>query len=241
MVQSVYDRTRMLVGEQALQRIMNSKVILFGTGGVGGYVAEGLARAGVGTLTIVDFDCVDETNINRQIVALRSTIGREKAQVMAERIKDINPDIHVNPMVLRVDETTILQFSLGEYDYVVDAVDDVAAKVLIIKASKEAGVSVISSMGTGNKIDPGLFRIADIQKTHTCPLAKAVRKRLGQMGIKDVKVLFSPEQPFRTAEAPDGSKAPASISFVPASAGIQIAGEVIRDLICLDKTKKDII
>lgn len=238
MIRKVYDRTRMLVGEEALRWVMDSRVILFGVGGVGGYVAEGLARAGVGTLTIVDFDRVDETNINRQIVALHSTIGQEKARIMAARIGDINPDIHVEPLVLRVDEATISQIPLGEFDYVVDAVDDVTAKLLIIKASKEAGTSVISSMGTGNKMNPGLFQIADIEKTHTCPLAKAVRKRLAQLGIRDVKVLFSPEQPFRSMDSPDGSKAPASISFVPAAAGIQIAGEVIRDLIRLNGIKK---
>lgn len=238
MVQQVYDRTRMLVGEEALRRIQNSKVILFGVGGVGGYVAEGLARAGVGTLAIVDFDRVDVTNINRQIVALHSTVGQEKARIMADRVVDINPDIQVEPLICRVDETTVSQFPWKAFDYVVDAVDDVEAKLLIIKAAKAAGIAVISSMGTGNKMNPGLFRIADIQKTHTCPLAKAVRKRLGQLGIKDVKVLFSPEQPFRTMDAPDGSKAPASISFVPAAAGIQIAGEVIRDLICVNKIKK---
>ncbi len=220
----------MLLGESALARIRGSRVLLFGVGGVGGFVAEALARAGVGSLYLVDFDRVDLTNINRQIIALHSTLGREKAVVMAERIKDINPEIEVEVKVERVCEETADRYPFAACDYVVDAVDDVPAKLLIIARSKAAGTPVISSMGTGNKRDPGQFRIADIRQTHTCPLARSMRKRLEKLGIKEVKVLFSPEPPAR-AEAVGRERSPASISFVPASAGLLIAGEVIGDLI----------
>lgn len=234
MSKTVYDRTRMLLGKEALSRIRDSRVLLFGVGGVGGFVAEALARAGVGTLYLVDFDRVDLTNINRQIIALHSTLDREKAVVMAERIKDINPEIRVEAMVERVCEETADHYPFDACDYVVDAVDDVPAKLLIIQRSKAAGTPVISSMGTGNKLDPGQFRIADIRKTHTCPLARSMRKRLEKLEIRDVKVLFSTEPPTR-AEAAEEERSPASVSFVPASAGLLIAGEVIRDLIKAEK------
>ena len=243
---SVYDRTAWLIGEAAVRRLAESRIAVFGAGGVGGYVIEALARAGAGSgrvrpgsLTIVDFDSVDITNINRQIIALHSTIGRSKVSVMAERIKDINPDINLIPREQLVDAESIKSYDFADYDYVVDGVDDVAAKLLIIESAKAAGTPVISSMGTGNKLDPSRFQIADISKTHTCPLARKVRKELAKRNIKDVKILFSDENPSRayTPELQKGEKlSPASISFVPSVAGLLIASEVVRDLISEPET-----
>ncbi len=234
----VYERTAWLIGEAAVRRLAESRVAVFGAGGVGGYVIEALARAGVGSsepgcLTIVDFDSIDITNINRQIIALHSTIGRPKVAVMAERISDINPEIKLIPRCQLIDAETIKDYDFAAYDYVVDAVDDVAAKLLIIEGAKAAGTPVISSMGTGNKLDPSKFQITDISKTHTCPLARKVRKELARRDIKDVKILFSDENPQRayTPELQKGERlSPASISFVPSAAGLLIASEVVRDL-----------
>jgi len=218
----------MLIGEQAFLRLKKSRVIVFGIGGVGGFVTEALARAGIGTLGIVDFDRVDITNLNRQIIALHSTVGRLKTEVMEERIAEIDPGIAVRAFPLRVTEDTIEDFCLADWDYVVDAIDDVAAKLMLIQKAKERGKPVISSMGTGNKLDPSKFQIADIEKTHTCPLARTMRREISKMGLKKVKVLFSPEQPTRA----DDKKTPtASISFVPASAGLLIASEVVKDIL----------
>ena len=228
MIKPQYSRTTMLIGEQAFLRLKKSRVIVFGIGGVGGFVTEALARAGIGTLGIVDFDRVDITNLNRQIIALHSTVGRLKTEVMEERIAEIDPGIAVRAFPLRVTEDTIEDFCLADWDYVVDAIDDVAAKLMLIQKAKERGKPVISSMGTGNKLDPSKFQIADIEKTHTCPLARTMRREISKMGLKKVKVLFSPEQPTRA----DDKKTPtASISFVPASAGLLIASEVVKDIL----------
>lgn len=233
MKKTIYDRTRMLIGTEALNRIREKKVIIFGVGGVGGYVIEALARAGVGSLTLVDFDVIDITNINRQIIALHSTVGRAKPEVMRERIQDINPDAEVYIHCEKLTEENIHLFNLEKYDYIIDAIDDVKAKILLIQKSKELNVPILSSMGTGNKTDPTQFRIADIKKTNTCPLAKVIRKEVNRLGIKDLKVLFSTEQPHREEYPEDGSKAPASISFSPAAAGLIIASEVYRDLLAM--------
>lgn len=247
---NVYERTRWLIGSEALERLQNSRVVVFGAGGVGGYVIEALARAGVGAvkdvmengnageakrrgeLTIVDFDKVDITNINRQIIALHSTVGRLKVDVMGERIADINPDINTVCRAEKIDEETIGNYDFSTYDYVVDAVDDVKAKLLIIEEAKKAGTAVISSMGTGNKMDPSRFIVTDISKTHTCPLARRVRKELSMKCITGVKVLFSDELPARAEiGSRSGKISPASISFVPSAAGLRIASEVIKDLL----------
>ena len=220
-----FERTRQLIGEEALQKLKNSKVLVFGVGGVGSYVCEALARAGVGTVEIVDKDEVDVTNINRQIIALHSTVGRPKVDVMAERMRDINPQAEIIARQCFYLPEKSAEFDFGSYDYVVDAVDNVTAKIDIIKKSKEAGTPVISSMGTGNKLDPSAFKIADIEKTKTCPLAKVVRKELRKAGIKDVKVVYSEEEPKEGA-----GRTPASISFVPSAAGLLIASAVIGDL-----------
>lgn len=220
-----FERTRQLIGEEALQKLKNSKVLVFGVGGVGSYVCEALARAGVGTIEIVDKDEVDVTNINRQIIALHSTVGRPKVDVMAERMRDINPQAEIIARQCFYLPEKSAEFDFGSYDYVVDAVDNVTAKIDIIKKSKEAGTPVISSMGTGNKLDPSAFKIADIEKTKTCPLAKVVRNELRKAGIKDVKVVYSEEEPKEGA-----GRTPASISFVPSAAGLLIASAVIGDL-----------
>ncbi|MCQ2545933.1 MAG: tRNA threonylcarbamoyladenosine dehydratase [Clostridia bacterium] len=218
-----FERTERLVGAEALAALADARVLLFGVGGVGSYVGEGLARAGVGALTIVDKDVVDVTNINRQIPALNSTVGRSKVEVMAERMLDINPRCRV--------ETKEIFFLPGEhggldfasYDYVVDAVDTVTAKLEIIQCARDAGVPVISSMGTAGKLDGGAFRITTIEKTKVCPLAKVMRRELKERGISGVKVLYSEEEP-------KGERG-GSISFVPSVAGLLIAGEVVKDII----------
>lgn len=221
-----FERTRQLIGENAVQKLKNSKVLVFGVGGVGSYVCEALVRAGVGTIEIVDKDEVDITNINRQIIALHSTVGKPKVEVMSERMKDINPEAHIIARQCFYLPEKASEFDFGAYDYVIDAVDNVTAKIDIIVKSKEAGTPVISSMGTGNKLDPSAFKVADIEKTKTCPLAKVVRKELRKKGIKDVKVVYSEEEPKEGA-----GRTPASISFVPSAAGLIIASAVIGYLI----------
>ena len=224
---SFLDRTEMLIGSEAVSRLADAKVLVFGVGGVGGHVCEALVRAGIGEIHIVDGDTVAESNINRQIIATRDNIGQPKVEAMAERIRSINPECRVKgfQMFFLPGETSD-SMDFSGYHYVVDAVDTVAAKLEIIEKAKAAGVPVISSMGTGNKLDPTLFRIADISKTSVCPLAKVIRKELRNRGIRDVKVLFSTEEPVRT-----GVRTPASISFVPSVAGLIIGGEVIKDII----------
>ena len=216
-----FERTRRVIGSEGVRALQISRVLLFGVGGVGSYVAEGLARAGIGHITLVDADVVDVTNINRQIPALHSTVGRPKVEVMAERIRDICPECEVQQrqcFFMPGDET----IDFGCYDYVVDAVDTVTAKIEIILRAKQAGVPVISSMGTGNKLNPGLFRITELEKTKVCPLAKVMRKEMRKRGISDVKVIYSEEEPLSVG---------GSISFVPSVAGLMIAGEVVKDIL----------
>ena len=223
-----FQRTRMLIGEEALMGLMGAKILVFGVGGVGGYVCEALARAGVGRIDVVDKDVVDITNINRQIIATTDTIGLPKVEVCKARMESINPEIRCEAGQCFFMPEISGKFDFAGYDYIVDAVDNVTAKIEIICKAKEAGTPVISSMGTGNKLEPAAFRIADIEKTKVCPLAKVVRKELRNRGVRGVKVLYSEEEPRKT-----GSRTPASISFVPSAAGLIIAGEVIRDLIGL--------
>ncbi|MEL7656037.1 MAG: tRNA threonylcarbamoyladenosine dehydratase [Bacillota bacterium] len=230
-MKTIFDRTQMLLGWEMLKRIKSQKVIVFGVGGVGGFAVEALVRAGIQTIAIVDYDLIDITNINRQIIALHSTIGKLKVEVMADRIKDINPDAEIRVFADRLTSENIETFQLKEYDYIVDAIDDVPAKLLLIREAKQKDIPIISSMGTGNKFDPSQFKITDIRKTNTCPLAKIIRKETAKMGIKQHKVLFSSEAPHREELPEDGSRSPSSISFVPATAGMLIASEVIRDLI----------
>jgi len=221
-----FSRTEKLIGSESVKKLQDSAVIVFGIGGVGSYVAEGLARAGIGRITLVDKDVVDITNINRQLPALHSTVGKPKAEVMAQRIRDIDPDCQVEAVECFFMPDNADTFDFSQYDYVVDAIDTVTGKIAIIEKAYDEGTPVIASMGTGNKLDPTAFRIAAIEKTKVCPLAKVMRKELKNRGIKGVKVLYSEEEPVKT-----GSQTPASISFVPSAAGLIIAGEVIKDLI----------
>lgn len=225
MASEQFSRTELLIGKDALKKLHDSRVIIFGVGGVGGFVCESLARAGVGTIDIVDNDTVALSNINRQIIALHSTVGFPKVDVMKKRIDDINPDCSVNTHQIFFLPETASQFNFSSYDYVIDAVDTVAAKIAIIELAKKSGVKVISCMGAGNKLDPSQFCIADIAKTSVCPLARVVRRELKKRGISGVKVLFSTEQPVT-----HNADFPASISFVPSVAGLLIAAEVVRDL-----------
>lgn len=244
-----FSRTRMLLGEEGIDKLQQSKVAIFGIGGVGGYVAEALARSGVGSFVLVDDDKVCLTNINRQIIALRSTVGKDKVDVMRERILDINPKAEVEVRKCFFLPENAHEFNFEEYSYVVDAVDTVTAKISIIMKAKEMKVPVISCMGAGNKLDPTALKVADIYKTSMCPLAKVMRHELKKRGVRKLKVVYSTEQPKRPVEdmanscrthcvCPPGAKhkcterrdIPGSVAFVPSVAGLIIAGEVIKDL-----------
>ena len=232
-----FSRTRLLLGDVNMRRLADARVAVFGVGGVGGHVVEALARSGVGTIDIIDDDEVSLTNINRQIVALSSTVGRSKVDVAEERIHDINPDCIVNKYKMFYLPETADQFDFGRYDYVVDAIDTVAGKLQLIESAKEAGTPVISSMGAGNKLDPTAFKVADISKTKVCPLAKVMRTQLRKRGIEHVKVVYSEEVPVEPLYGEEdetkgtaGRRAPGSIAFVPSVVGLIIGGEVIKDL-----------
>jgi tRNA A37 threonylcarbamoyladenosine dehydratase len=225
----MFNRSSLLLGEDGIEKLNKSHVWVFGIGGVGGYTCEALARTGVGTIDLVDSDTVALSNINRQIIALQSTVGKYKTEVMRDRIKDINPKIQVNLFTEFFTKEMIEEFDFTGYDYIVDAIDSVASKVLLIEYAKMAGVPIISSMGTGNKLDPTGFMVSDISKTEVCPLARAVRTRLRKIGINHLKVVYSKELP--AAPSADGERiVPASVSFVPGVAGMIMAGEVIKDL-----------
>ena len=226
MIGEEHIRTAMLIGTAALDRLQSARVAVFGVGGVGSYVCEALARAGVGAIDLFDSDEVSLSNVNRQLIALHSTVGEAKVDVMRARILDINPSCRVTAhRVFYLPENADL-YPLDGYDYIADAVDTVSAKLELIVRARDAGVPLISSMGTGNKLDPTAFRIADIKKTSVCPLARVMRYELKKRGITDVKVLYSTEEPVVR-----GERVPASISFVPSAAGLIIAGEVIKDII----------
>ncbi len=225
-------RTQMLLGEETLSSLKEKKVIVFGIGGVGSYCAEAIARCNIGNITLVDNDTVSVSNINRQIIALHSTVGKYKTEVMRERILDINPGCDVK--CENVFYTDKKEIDISGYDYIVDAIDTVSSKLSLISEAQKHNIPIISSMGTGNKLDASRFQIADISKTSVCPLARVMRKELKERGIKKLKVLFSDEAPLTpTLSLSDGSRRqiPASIAFVPSVAGLLIAGEVIKDLI----------
>ena len=248
-------RTQLLIGEAAINKLQKSRVAVFGIGGVGGYVCEALVRSGVGAFDLVDDDKVCLTNLNRQIIATRKTVGKYKADVMKERMLDINPDVDV-----RIHRCFFLpenadDFPFDEYDYVVDAVDTVTAKIELILRAKAHNVPIISAMGAGNKLDPGRFKIADIYQTSVCPLARVMRRELKKRHVKNLKVVYSDEQPIRPLEdmsiscrtgciCPPGAQhkcterrdIPGSTAFVPAVAGLMIAGEIVKDL---SKTVQD--
>ena len=228
-------RNRMLLGGRAVDTLREKHVAVFGLGGVGSYAAEALARAGIGTLTLIDQDTVGLTNINRQLCALHSTLGRPKAEVMAERALDINPDCAVRAMVARYHADTRNAFFTETYDYIVDAIDLVACKLDLIENAAARGIPIISALGTGNKLDPSQFRIDDIQKTMMCPLARVIRKELRRRGIVHHRVLWSPETPVEAEQlddCPPGRRSvPASAPWVPACAGLMLAGDVVMRLI----------
>ncbi len=253
-------RTEMLIGEEALQRLAQARVAVFGIGGVGGYVCEALVRSGIGHFDLIDDDVVAPSNLNRQIIALHSTLGRHKTEIMRDRMQDINPAVEVRIRNCFYLPQNAESFPFAEYDYIVDAIDTVTAKLDLICRAKALGIPVISAMGAGNKLDPGQFRVADIAKTKICPLARIMRKELKKRGVNHLKVVYSEEEPVRSAaaetpaaepqeEAPvlNGAEpveeatcghiakgrrdTPGSISYAPAVAGLLLAGEVIRDLI----------
>ncbi|MDO5125555.1 MAG: tRNA threonylcarbamoyladenosine dehydratase [Ruminococcus sp.] len=229
-----FSRTELMLGKDALQRLKNSRVAIFGIGGVGGYVAEGLVRCGVGAIDIIDNDTVGESNLNRQIYALESTIGKNKVDVAKQRIADINPDCVVTAHNKFYTPETSSEFDFSQYDYIVDAIDTVTGKIELVMQAKQYKVPIISSMGTGNKLDPTAFEVADIYKTSVCPLARVMRYELKRRGIKHLKVVYSKEQPITpkgSLRDPHRRQVPASVSFVPPVAGLIIAGEVIKDLI----------
>ena len=256
-----FSRTELLLGREALDKLAASRVAVFGVGGVGGFVVEGLARSGIGALDLIDDDTVSISNLNRQIIALESTIGQYKVDVAEARVRDINPDIKVRTYKMFFLPETARFFDFADYDYVVDAIDTVAGKLAIIEGAKAAGIPVISSMGTGNKLDPTALKVADIYKTSVCPLAKVIRKECRKRGIDSLKVVYSEEEALTPVPPEEDSVAekaaaalekaaaqglecacgdikvfkkrqtPGSVSFVPSVAGLIIAGEVIKDLI----------
>ncbi|MBO4411370.1 MAG: tRNA threonylcarbamoyladenosine dehydratase [Lachnospiraceae bacterium] len=235
------DRTERLIGPEALEKLKKARVAVFGLGGVGSYAAEALARSGIGTLDLIDHDTVSVTNLNRQLIATTETVGRRKVDVMRERILSIRPEteVHCRP-VFYLPETRA-DFDFSAYDYVIDAIDTVTAKLALIEQAKEAGTPVISAMGAGNKLDPTAFEVADISKTSVCPLAKVMRRELKKRGIEHLKVVYSKEQARTPEEEPDpeGKRkkaVPGSIAFVPSVMGLILAGEVIRDLIGVKRT-----
>lgn len=223
----IFLRTRLLIGQEAINKLKSSKVAVFGVGGVGSFVTEALARASVGKIDIFDGDVVDATNINRQLIALHSTIGMSKVEVMKKRLLDINPEIVVNAHHVVFNASNVDEFSFEDYDYIVDAIDMVSSKLLIISKAKALGKNVISSMGMGNKINPSMIEITDIFSTQNCPLARVMRRELKARKISSLKVVYSKEMPLYKPE----NKVNSSISFVPSVGGLMIASEVVRDLI----------
>ncbi len=236
-----FSRTQFLLGREGMEKLKNARVAVFGLGGVGGYVVEALARSGIGALDLVDHDTISLTNLNRQILATMDTVGMSKAQAAARRVASISPQTRVTALETFFTPETAPSFDFTQYDYVVDAIDTVTGKLALALAAQEAGTPIISSMGTGNKLDPTAFKVADISETSVCPLARIMRKECKKRGIRRLKVVYSQEDPIKVtlppddpalAELPEGRNAlPGSVSFVPSVAGLIIAGEVIKDLI----------
>ena len=226
-----FNRTRMLLGQVGMNKLQDSRVAVFGIGGVGGYVVEALVRSGIGSIDLIDNDVVCETNLNRQIIALRSTIGRLKVEVMKERIMDINPECVVNIHQCFFLPENSHNFDFSCYDYIVDCVDTVSAKLELVMKAHEAGVPIISSMGAGNKLNPQEFEVSDIYKTSVCPLARVMRYELKKRNIPHLKVVYSRENPIKPAESGEADCKAGSNAFVPSVAGLILASEVIKDLI----------
>ncbi len=224
-----FSRTERLLGEEAMERLSRARVAIFGIGGVGGYVCEALVRSGIGVFDLIDNDKVCLTNLNRQIIATHQTIGRYKTDVMKERMLSINPqaDIRIHQCFFLPEHAD--EFPFAEYDYIVDAVDTVTAKIELVMQAQKYGVPIISSMGAGNKLDGSRFQVADIYKTKVCPLAKVMRRELKKRGVKKLKVVYSEEEPMTPLAA--DQRTPGSVSFVPSVAGLILAGEVVKDLV----------
>lgn len=233
---SRYIRSELLLGKASTERLKNAKVIVFGVGGVGSYVVEALSRAGIGTLTVVDDDIVSESNINRQLIATVDCIGNDKVREAERRILSINPDCKVNALKKLLTKDNINEFSLEDYDFIVDAIDTVSAKIALAVFADTHGVPIISSMGTGNKLDPTRFEVCDIYKTSVCPLARVMRYELKKRGVKHLKVVYSKEEPMKPSESSETvgvhqkRQTPGSVPFVPPVAGMIIAGEVIKSI-----------
>lgn len=230
-----FERTQMLLGKAAMDKLLHSRVAVFGIGGVGGYVCEALVRSGIGAFDLIDDDIVCPSNLNRQIIATEQTIGRPKVDVMKERMESICPDVNINVYQRFFLPENAKEFPFSSYDYVVDAVDMVTAKIALVLKAKEENVPIISSMGAGNKLDGSSFAVADVYQTSVCPLARVMRRELKKRGVKKLKVVYSKEQPIRPKETvKKGSgygEIPGSLAFVPSVAGLLIAGEVIKDLV----------
>ena len=234
-----FDRTKRLLGSEAMDKLKNARVAVFGIGGVGGHAADALVRSGIGAIDIIDSDVVAESNINRQLIATTKTVGRKKVEVMKEHLLEINPEVKVTGFDCFFLPETVNEFDFKMYDYVVDAVDTVTAKIALVEACEESGVSIISSMGAGNKLDPTAFEVSDIYKTSVCPLAKVMRRELKKRNIKHLKVVYSKEEPiepmqdeaFESDESRTRRATPGSIAFVPSVAGLIIAGEVVKDIV----------
>ena len=250
-----FSRTQLLLGAEAIEKFKNSRVAVFGIGGVGGFVVEGLVRSGIGAFDLIDDDKVCLTNLNRQIIATRKTVGKYKVDVMKERILEINPDAKVTTHKCFYLPDTAEEFDFSAYDYVVDAVDTVSAKIELVLRAKEANVPIISCMGAGNKLDPTRFEVTDIYKTSVCPLAKVMRRQLKKRGVKKLKVVYSKEEPIKPSEdmaisckqnciCPPGAEhkcterraIPGSVSFVPSVAGLIIAGEILKDIAKVERS-----
>lgn len=235
-----FSRTALLLGDEGIEKLKNSRVAVFGVGGVGGYVVEALTRSGVGTLDLVDKDIVSLSNINRQIIALHSTVGQLKTEVAAARAKDINPNIVVHTHNVFYLPETAQDFDFYAYDYVVDAIDTVSGKIALVEQAKASNTPIISSMGAGNKLDATAFEVADITKTSVCPLARVMRRELKKRGIEHLKVVYSKEEPLSSSltDIESGKAIPGSVAFVPSVVGLIIAGEVIKDLVNKQQEEK---
>ena len=231
-----FEREAMLIGEEGVETLGKSCVALFGVGGVGSYAAEALARCGVGKIVLIDHDCVSESNINRQLCALSSTVGLPKVAVVGARLRDINPRAEIVERQEFFLPENSQEFDFSEYDFVIDAIDTVSGKLEIARLATESGTPMISCMGTGNKLDPMAFRVTDISKTSVCPLARVMRRELKKRGIDHLKVLYSEEAPIKIAATAEGGKVPpASIAFVPSVAGLIAAGEAVKTIIGKEK------
>lgn len=230
-MEEIFSRTKLLLGEKAVEELSRKRVAVFGLGGVGGFVCEGLIRSGLGVIDIIDKDVVSESNLNRQLIALKSTVGRVKADVLEERLHDINEKALIKKYNCFFNKETANDFDFTSYDYIVDAIDTVTSKIELIIRAENANVPIISAMGAGNKLDPTKFEVSDIYKTSVCPLAKVMRKELKERGVKSLKVVYSKEEPVRRGNRENGKAVPGSVAFVPSVMGLIIAGEVIKDLI----------